>query len=204
MSRRDAEQFGHLHRCVAFLRPPDISVDRAHEFWPAGHARTSARIPQYGITALSRNAPSASGCRLDAASGWNGIRHYRGVLDRNPLLIRIERADQIERHALDLEHSNSCETTCSTFARSEPMKFGVIASSSPTTAQLIARWCPSNWNPTARPQRAHEEGHEIWPFAVVIESAGQLSEQVVETHDVASLRSHVDSVTRSKSRNAFR
>jgi hypothetical protein len=44
------------------------------------------------------------------------------------------------------------------------MKVGVIANSLPTTTQLIARWCPSSWNPhgtsaAGTPKKEAKYGH---------------------------------------------
>ena len=153
--------------------------------------RPSARIPQYGSTALSRNAPVcvrlSTGCRK-----WDGIGvgHDRGVLDRNLLLICVERADQVEAGTLlDIEHSNSGETTGSTFARLGTHEGRghrqLVADDGAIDRQMV----PVELESPRRVRRRHtEEGHEIWPFAVIIRPAGHLSEQVVESHDVASLR----------------
>src|ERR1035438_4121788 len=122
--------------------------------------------------------------------GWDRIRHDRGVLDRNLLLMCIERANQVEAGTLlDIEHSNSGETTSATFARLGTHEYRrhrhLVADDDAIDRQMVPVELES---PRHIRSRHPKEGHEIWPFPEVICTASQLCKQIIETHDVASLR----------------
>ncbi len=183
--------FVHLHCCVSVARPPNVGHDRVRQ---SDSLRVREAVGSDTAVWDHRIVAERAGLRqvVDRVPqvGWDRIRHDRGVLDHNLLLIRIERTDQVEADTgLDVEHSNSGETTSSTFARlgthEDRRHRHFVADDDAIDGQMVPVELES---PRHIRSRHAKEGHEIWPFAEIICPASQLCKQIVEAHDVASLR----------------
>ena len=114
-----ADDFVHLHLGVCPVRPPNVYADRVRQAGPlCVRESVGSDTAVWDHRVIAERTGNREVVDRMAQVGWDCIRHDRRVLDRNLLLIRIERTDEIEAAALlDIEHSNSVKTTGSTVAR---------------------------------------------------------------------------------------